>query len=62
MPRTTSIGTPVQPLASSAPIATPGQYRYPHSTNAASAIPVGGHTAVTLRFAKASVSPSLAAP
>jgi hypothetical protein len=50
MPSTVTRGTPVQELARNAPSATPGQYRRPHTSRAASAIPVGGHTAVTLEF------------
>jgi hypothetical protein len=50
IPRTVIKGTPVQELAMKAPRATPGQARRPHSSRAASAMPVGGQTAVTLEF------------
>ena len=59
MPITVSGGTPVFRLVSSAPSATAGHNRYPPRTNAASAIPVGGQIAVTLRVAKARSRPSL---
>jgi hypothetical protein len=55
-------GIPVQEFARKAPSATPGQSRYPPSTIAANAIPVGGHTAVTLLLVNASASPNLAEP
>ncbi|HUR83745.1 MAG TPA: hypothetical protein VMY78_00235 [Solirubrobacteraceae bacterium] len=44
-----------------APSAIPGQSRRPPSTRTASAMPVGGQTAVTLEFSEASASPPFAA-
>ncbi len=61
MPSTVSGGgLPVSAFASKAPAATPGHMRRPQTTMAASAIPVGGQTAVMLSFSNASSSPSLA--
>ena len=60
IPITATSGTPVHAFARNAPSATPGHTRNPHRTNAASAIPVGGQTAVTLLVANARSSPTLA--
>ena len=48
-------------FARNAPSRIAGQTRGPSSSIEASAIPVGGHTAVALAWTKASMSPSLAA-
>ena len=50
MPSTAGSGTPVHEFARKAPRATAGHIRYPPSRSAASAMPVGGHTAVMLLF------------
>ena len=44
-----------------APIAAAGQARGPSTSNAATAMPAGGHTAVTLAFTAANESPSVPA-
>jgi hypothetical protein len=62
MPSTVTSGTPVHTFASNAPSATPGHTDGPHSTSAASAMPVGGQIAVTLVVANARSSPIFAQP
>ena len=47
-------------LAKNAPIAIAGHMRIPHSSKAASANPLGGHTGLALGCSDASASPSLA--
>lgn len=54
-------GSALSPLLTNAPIHMPGHARYPQRSKAASAIPVGGHTAVTCLVANASENPSSAA-
>jgi hypothetical protein len=51
---------PLARFAANAPIAIPGHTRAPQMSTAATAIPVGGQTAVTLRLSKASRKPSRA--
>ena len=53
-------GNGVVRFAKNAPSAIAGQTRYPSTSTAASAIPVGGQTAVALAFTNASDNPSLA--
>src|SRR5437667_10299498 len=48
-------------LATKAPMKMLGHIRRPSRSNAARAIPVGGHTAVALACTRASFNPSLAA-
>src|ERR1700729_382403 len=55
------IGSELRALLTNAPIQMPGHTRYPQSKSAASAMPVGGQTAVTCFVANASVNPSFAA-
>jgi hypothetical protein len=62
IPSTVYQGTPVSTLPRSAPRAMAGHIRYPQKTVAASAIPVGGQTALMLSFVYARLSPSFAAP
>src|SRR5262245_1108080 len=60
MPIATGNGTPTDRFASNAPAATPGQSRYPPTTNAASEMPVGGQTGVATPFAANSDNPARA--
>ena len=62
IPSTAYSGMPVQLFARKAPSAIAGHIRLPHRTTAASAMPVGGQTAVTLRVSNASSRPSFADP
>ena len=54
-------GSELSALLANAPSQIPGQTRYPQSKRAASAMPVGGHTAVTCFVVNANEKPSFAA-
>jgi len=62
MPIAVTRGALAVAFARKAPSAMPGQSRYPNKRRAASAMPVGGHTAVTCSATNAIDRPSLAAP
>lgn len=61
MPPAVQSGSLAVALARNAPARMPGQTRYPSTSAAASAMPVGGHTAVTCSATVANERPSLAA-
>jgi len=61
MPSDVQTDPAVVTFTSNAPTKIAGHTRYPYSSIAANAIPVGGHTAVALACSKASVSPSFPA-
>jgi hypothetical protein len=54
-------GTGVEALNRNAPSSTPGTARRPHSSTAASAIPLGGHTGAMLVCTNASANAALPA-
>lgn len=55
------IGSALSALLTNAPSQIPGHTRYPQSKRAASAMPVGGQTAVTCFVENANVKPAFAA-
>jgi hypothetical protein len=61
MPNAVAIASLAVMFATRAPTNTPGQSRQPNSSNTASAIPVGGQTAVTCLVANAIERPNFAA-
>jgi hypothetical protein len=61
IPHAARNGACVSAFATTAPSAMPGHTCGPSSSNTASAMPVGGHTAVTCSATNAIESPSFAA-